>query len=220
MIKSLLTTLIAVSAISSLSMAQTTITYIIEVDSLVGLELTSGDICTSPFTVEEAKQIQPGNSWGAMWTSTYGGTPTNISVSLTFSVSEASIMRPTTLNGIANNMVDPGAAINCEIGTLVTWDIDPAGYVPLGLNTFLVDYTGSTTVHQVDNILMAQPIDPYIIVSVTYGEPGAGINELSQEGVELIMITDLMGREVAPTPQVPLLYVYSNGTVQKMIINE
>ncbi|NRA13604.1 MAG: hypothetical protein HRT57_16805 [Crocinitomicaceae bacterium] len=217
MIKRLLSTFLAITALSTISFSQTTVTYIIEVDSLVGLELTSGDICTSPWTVEEAKQMQPGNSWGAMWTSTNTGTPTSIEVSLTFSVSETSVMRPTTLNGMSNNSVDPGAAINCEVGTLLTWDIDPAGYVPMGLNTFLVDYTGSTTVHQVDNILMAQPIDPYIIVTVIYGElGGAGIGELINPSVELVKITDLMGRETSFAPNTPLIYVYSDGSVRRI----
>jgi len=217
MIKTLLSTFLAVIAVSNLSFSQTVVTYVIEVDSVVGLELTSGDICTAPFTIEEAKQIQAGNSWGAMWTSTNAGTPTSIEVSLTFSVSEASVMRPTTLNGTSNNLVDPGAAFNCELGSLLTWDIDPAGYVPMGLNTFLVDYSGSTTVHQVDNISMAMPIDPYFIVTVTYGEPGGvGIGELNNSSLELVKITDLMGRETTFKPNTPLIYVYSNGSVKRV----
>lgn len=220
MIKSLLSTCVAVVTFSTFSFSQTVVTYFIEIDSLVGLELTSGDICTSPWTVEEVKQIQAGNSWGAMWTSTNAGTPTSIEVSLTFSVSEASMMRPTTLNGISNNTVDPGAAYNCEVGTALGWTIDPAGYVPMGLNTFLVDYTGSTTVHQIDNISMAQPIAPYIIVTVTYSESGVGIEELSDVDAELVKITDLMGREVLFTSNIPLIYVYSDGTVKKIVVTE
>ena len=217
MIKRLLTTFIAVVAISNFSYSQTVVTYIIEIDSVVGIELTSGDICTAPFTIEEAKQTQAGNSWGAMWTSENAGTPTNIEISLTFSVSEASVMRPTTLNGIANNTVDPGAAYNCEVGAPLTWTIDPAGYVPMGLNTFLVDYTGSATVHQIDNISMAQPIDPYFIVTVTYGEQGGiGIDELNNAAVTLVQITDLMGRETVFTPNTPLIYIYSDGSVQRV----
>lgn len=217
MIKTLLSTLLAVTVISNFSFSQTVVTYIIKIDSMVGLELTSGDICTAPWNVEEAKQMQPGNSWGGMWTSTNAGTPTAIEVSLTFSVSEPSVMRPTTLNGSSNNTVDPGAAYNCEVGAPLTWTIDPTGYVPMGLNTFLVDYTGSTTVHQVDNISMAQPIDPYMIVTVTYGEQGGiGIDELNGEAVTLVKITDLMGRETVFAPNTPLIYIYSDGSVQRV----
>lgn len=217
MIKTLLTTLLAITTISNVSFSQTVVTYIIEIDSLVGLELTSGDICTAPWTIEEAKQIQPGNSWGGMWTSVNAGTPTDIEVNLTFSVSESSTMRPTTLNGSSNNMVDPGAAYNCEVGTLLTWTIDPAGYVPMGLNTFMIDYTGSNTVHQIDNISMAQPIDPNLIVTVTYGEQsGIGIDELDGTAVTLVKITDLMGRETVFAPNTPLIYIYSDGSVQRV----
>ena len=220
MIKSLLVTSLIVGLFSTFSFSQTSVTYFVEFDSVVGLELTSGDVCTSPWAIEEAKQMQAGNSWGAMWTSTNAGTPTAIEVSLTFSVSEASVMRPTTLNGIANNNVDPGAAFDCEVGSALTWTIDPTGYVPMGLNTFLVDYTGSTTVHQIDNISMAQPIDPYFVVTVWYDEAGIGIEELSMQGAELVKITDLMGREVVFTTNTPLLYVYNDGSVRRIVVAE
>lgn len=216
--KSPLTTFLAIAAISNFSFSQTVVTYIIEIDSLIGLELTNGDICTTPFITEEAKQIQPGNSWGGMWTSTNEGTPTAITVSLTFSNSEAGMMRPTTLNGNSNNMVDPGAAYDCEVGELLTWSVEPTGYVPMGLNTFLIDYTGSPFIHQIDNILMAQPIDPYIIVTVTYGEigGGVGIGEPSNKPIELVKITDLMGRETIFATNTPLIYSYSDGSVRRI----
>ena len=91
---------------------------------------------------------------------------------------------------------------------MLIWDIDPAEYVPMGLNTFLVDYTGSTTFHQIDNISMAMPIDPYFIVTVTYGEPdGVGIGELDNSSFELVKITDLIGHDTTFKPNTPLIYV-------------
>jgi hypothetical protein len=215
MMRTLLTTFLAVAAISNFSFSQTTITYNISIDSLVGLELTSGDICTPPWATEEAKQISAGNTWGGTWTSINAGTPTNITVALKFSVQTTQTLHPTTLNGSANNAVDAGPAYNCEVGALQMWDIDPAGYVPMGLNTLLVDFSSSQMVNQVDNLPF--PNDPYIRVTVTYGSGGGvGIGELENTSSELVKITDLMGRETVFAPNTPLMYIYSDGSVKRV----
>ena len=76
--------------------------------------------------------------------------------------------------------------------------------------------------NQIDNVLMAQPIDPYFIITVVYDESvgGVGIEELNAENVELLKITDLMGRETVFTPNTPLLYIYSDGSVKNVMIIE
>ncbi|MFK7787075.1 MAG: hypothetical protein AB8B56_18280, partial [Crocinitomicaceae bacterium] len=105
----LLSTLVLFSAVSYIQ-AQT-VTYDIVFDSLIGLELTSGDICTAPFTIEEAKQISGGNMWGGTWTSTNSGTATSVLIELMFSDCFTTSDRPTTLNGTSSNMVDPGPVV-------------------------------------------------------------------------------------------------------------
>jgi len=211
--KTLLLSTLVLFGTANYSQAQT-VTYDIIFDSLIGLELTSGDICTAPFTVEEAKMISGGNMWGGTWTSTNTGTATSIVVELAFSHSFTVSDRSTTLNGTSSNMVDPGAVVDCEQGTLLSWDIDPASYNSGGLNTFLVDYAGSGFVNQVDNL--PYPNDPYLRVTVTYQSGGAGIGELNANGAELLKILDLTGREVEFTPNTPLIYVYSDGSVKRV----
>lgn len=211
--KTILLFSIALFGAVSYTQAQT-LTYNISIDSLVGLELTSGDICTGPFNVEEAKQISAGNAWGGSWTSTNSGTATSVLVELTFSVSDSTASYPTTLNGSSSNSVSTGPAVDCAQGTLLNWTIDPANYVSGGLNTFLVDFNGSGFIHQVDNFPL--PGDPYLRVSVTYQAGGASLGELNADGAELIKILDLTGREVKFTPNTPLLFVYSNGKVERV----
>jgi len=45
----------------------------------------------------------------------------------------------------------------------------------------------------------------------------AGLNTLPGVEKELVKITDLMGRETVPTAGTPLLYHYSDGTVQRVV---
>lgn len=163
--KKLVLSLIVVFSLLTASFSQI-VNYDIPIGATVGLELTSGDICTAPFTTEEAKQVSMGNSWGGTWTSTNSGMPSSIQVTLKFSVSETPEIHSTTLNGTSSNNVDPTAYVDCASGPLLTWDIDPSNYNPLGSNTFLVDYSNSDTINQVDNLPYLG--DPYIRVIVDY----------------------------------------------------
>ena len=199
--------------VSSFSQAQTVI-YDIQIDSLLGLELTSGDICTAPFTIEEAKQITAGNSWGGMWTSTNAGTVSSVLVELSFTVSDSISSHPTSLNGNGSFIVDPGAAVNCAAGSLLSWNIDPLNYNSMGLNTFLVDYSTSATINQVDNLPFSG--DPYIRVTVRYDPSGVGLNELNAGAIELIKTVDLTGRKTAFKPNTQLIYMYSDGSVERV----
>ncbi|MDG1331517.1 MAG: hypothetical protein P8P74_04260 [Crocinitomicaceae bacterium] len=208
----LLSTLVLFGA-ANYSQAQT-VTYDLVFDSLIGLELTSGDICTAPFTVEEAKMISGGNMWGGTWTSTNTGTATSVVVDLSFSYNFTVSDRPTTLNGTSSNMVDPGIVVDCEQGPMLSWVLDPASYNAGGLNTFLVDYAGSGIINQIDNL--PYPGDPYLRVTVEYSTGGASLSELNPNGAELVQILDLMGREVKFTPNTPLIYVYSDGSVKRV----
>jgi hypothetical protein len=207
----LLSTLVLCGA--TYSQAQT-VTYDIVFDSLIGLELTSGDICTAPFTVEEAKQISGGNEWGGTWTSTNTGTATSVVVELAFSDCFTTSDRQTTLNGVSSGAVDPGAVVDCEQGTMLSWNLNPASYNSGGLNTFLVNYAGTGYINQVDNL--PYPGDPYLRVTVTYQAGGASLGELNADGAELIKILDLTGREVEFTPNTALIYVYSDGSVKRV----
>ena len=199
--------------ISHFSQSQT-VSYEIGVGSLLGLELTSGDICSSPFTIEEAKQISIGNSWGATWTSTNSGIATSINIDLGFTVGDSVSSHPTTLNGNASNTVDPGGEVNCAPAPFQSWVIDPANYNSMGLNTFLVDYSASAIINQIDNLPFLG--DVYILVTVEYDASGIGVDELSVDKAELVKIVDLTGRETEFVPNTPLIYIYSDGSVKRV----
>ncbi len=209
MIKKILFSVIVLSSAHTYSQL---VTYDIPIGSTIGLEQTSGDICTAPFTVEEAKQMTIGNTWGCTWTSSNAATPSSIQIELMFTVGNGMSSHSTSLNGFVNNPVDPGGAVNCEQGTQLIWSIDPTNYNPMGVNTFLVDYSNSSIVNQLDNLPYAG--DPYMRVSVLYS--GTGLNELSGVPVELVKITDLMGRETEFRYNTPLIYLYSDGSSKRV----
>src|ERR1700741_1114799 len=100
MAKSLLLTFASFSFLLNIHFSQTII-YDIPFDSLMGMTLTSGDICSGPFTIEEAHQTTAGNTWGGYWVSTHAGTPTSIQIELSFTVNDTITSYPTTLNGVA-----------------------------------------------------------------------------------------------------------------------
>ncbi len=193
-----------------------TVTYDILVGDLVGLSLTSGDICSAPFTTEEARQTSIGNSWGATWASTNAGIATSISVELSFTVADTVAIHSITLNGNPAGSVNSGPSVSCAAGTVLNWTIDPSNYNSMASNTFLVDYSNSGIVNQVDNL--PYPADPYMRITVNYA--GAALGELTGETPELIKITDLTGRECGYNPNTPLIYWYADGTVERIFVME
>lgn len=142
------------------------ITYDIPIGQTIGLQQTTGDICSAPWTVEEAFQDTVSTPWGCTWMSTGSGTATSIEITLGFTVTDGGGTFPTTINGVFSNNVSDGAAKNCENSTLMTWNIDPAGYNAGGMNTFLVDFATAQNVSQLDNLPFAG--DPYLRIFVDY----------------------------------------------------
>lgn len=211
--KTLLIIVLAVTILPSFSFGQLVI-YDIPIGQTNGLSLTSGDICTAPYNIEEARQTTIGNEWGATWMSTNAGIPTSVEIELMFTSNEGAGGHTTTLNGIANNNVDPGATVSCANGSQLFWTLNPAGYNPMASNTFLVDFSSSAVSHQLENLTSTGTDDVFMRVHVQYGT--AGLDELNSAEVELVKITDLMGRETGFAPNTPLIYVYSDGTVRRM----
>lgn len=194
-----------------------TVTYYVPFADLIGMNLTSGDICSPPMSIEEAKQDSIGNTWGGTWMSTGSGTATSVEISIAFSHSDTVSSHPTTLNGMANNSINPGPAMNCAAGPLLTWTLDPTNYNAGGLNTFLVDYSASGIINQLDN-LVGKGDTSFMHITVTYDPGTIGIEEEAYYGQkELVKITDLLGRETEYVPNKPLIYIYSDGTVRKVL---
>lgn len=51
--------------------------------------------------------------------------------------------------------------------------------------------------------------------SACYTVATVGLEELQLEGKILVKVTDLLGRETTPQPNTPLLYIYSDGTIER-----
>lgn len=158
-------TLILLPTVGLISNAQV-ITYDIPIGQTIGLQQTTGDICSAPWTVEEAFQDTVSTPWGCTWMSTGSGAASSVEITVGFTVTDGGGNFPTTLNGVSSNNVTDGAAKNCENSTLMTWTIDPSSYNSGGMNTFLVDFATAANVSQVDNLPFFG--DPYLRVTVNY----------------------------------------------------
>ena len=160
-----LATLLVVPTFGLISNAQV-ITYDIPIGQTIGLQQTTGDICSAPWTVEEAFQATLGNQWGCTWTSAGSGAAVSVEITLGFTVTDGNSTYPTTLNGVASNNVNDGPPKSCEPSTIMTWVIDPSSYNAGGTNTFMVDFAGSDSVSQLDNLPFIG--DPYMRITVDY----------------------------------------------------
>lgn len=218
--KKLLLSFFTICLFGNISFSQTTI-YYIDFDSLVGMTLTSGDMCSAPFTIEEAHQTTAGNTWGGMWQSVNTGTATSIQVELSFTYSQTTGLMPSTLNGVPSNTVDPGADINCATGVPLTWVIDPTNYNSGGMNTVLFNFATSPVTNQIDNIIPHGNGYAYLKVTVVYTPSGVGINEYSNESEKkLLKVTDLLGRETKFESNRILIYYFSDGSTEKVFKTE
>lgn len=141
-------------------------TYDIPFSQTIGLQQTSGDICSAPWNVEEAFQQTAGNTWGFTWSSTNTGIAQSVEITLGFTVTDGGGNFPTTLNGNASFNVSDGTIKACENSTILTWTVDPQHYNVGGMNTFMVDFSSATNVSQVDNLPFMD--NPFFRVTVNY----------------------------------------------------
>lgn len=120
------------------------VTYDIPDTDLIGMVINSGDFCFDP---GEYKQAAIGNTWGFSWTSTNSNTPSSVQVDLIFTIEEANGPYPTTLNASADIPANPPFAA-CGFGA-ASYTLTPSNYNPMGLNTLLFDYSGTTQQNQI-----------------------------------------------------------------------
>jgi hypothetical protein len=162
--KKLATLVVVLFTTCNLSFSQI-ITYDIFFPMTFGLDMTSGDICTAPFVIEEVKQSATGNTWGFGWTSTGAGPPASVKVVLGYTISEPAGPHPMTLNGVPVAPHSP-PAVACSSVPLDTIDVDPSAYTFGGANGVSFDYAGSAIINQFENL----PIlgTPYFQVIVDY----------------------------------------------------
>jgi Secretion system C-terminal sorting domain/SprB repeat len=148
-----------------------TIIYKVTFADCIGLQLTSGDVCSAPFPpspyIEEAKQASMGNQFGCSWMSTGTGTVSSINIELRFTINDQ-INISTILNSQANNG-QGGAFENCAgSSSLMSWSVDPTNYNVGGGNSFLLDYAASSQINQIDHHSTDGIDNWYFIVTVDY----------------------------------------------------
>lgn len=163
-------TLFALLSITPIVSTAQIVTYDIVEADFIGLNLTNGDECSAPLPGPpyEAKQLVSGNTWGFSWTSTNGGTPSSITINFYNTITNGGGVHPTTLNSNPAGNVTNGTAINCSGGSIAnSWSISTTGYVPLGLNTFNVDFSAEGTVNQFDNIPATTDVFFQVVVDYT-----------------------------------------------------
>jgi Leucine-rich repeat (LRR) protein len=82
-----------------------------------------------------------------------------------------------------------------------------------GLSCIEVDDVAWSTA----NWTVGSSIDAQMYFSTACGSPCAvGIDELNNSSKQLLKIVDLMGRETTYKPNMMLIYIYSDGTVEKV----
>lgn len=77
-------------------------------------------------------------------------------------------------------------------------------YTPVNTGNYAVEITSATCTSTSD----------CFIVDYT------GIDELLPEDKELVKIVDLLGRETTFKPNVPLIYIFSDGSAERKIVSE
>lgn len=158
--------LTASALLFGIGLSAQTVVYEIPFADMVGTELTTGDICTG--FVEECKRDDNplANQWGGTWTSTGSGIASTVDVQIQYTINDITSI-PTLLNGVANNTQTAPAPF-CAGSSVLTWSVDPANYNVGGSNTFLLDYSATTAICQIDNLPTTGSTDIYLIVTVTY----------------------------------------------------
>lgn len=157
-----------------------TVIYEIPFADMVNCELTTGDICTG--FIEECKRDDNplADQWGGSWTSTGSGIATSVTVQIQYTVNDITSI-PTLLNGSANNTQTAPSPF-CAGSSVLSWTVDPANYNVGGANTFLLDYSSTAAICQIDNLPTSGPNDIYMIVTVDYSPctpPTIGIADTS-----------------------------------------
>ena len=147
------------------------VTYNVPVGDLIGMQINGGDFC---FNTSEQEQSTIGNTWGFTWTSTNGNTPSSVVVDIFFTIEEGVGPYPTTLNGLADAPINPALA-SCGFSN-TPYTLNPANYNPLGVNTYLMDYTASVQDNQIIDALGA---GIFARITVDYCQTTVGIDPLT-----------------------------------------
>ncbi len=128
---------------------------------------------------------------------------------------------------IINNVSNLPAGISFACGSAnctIYPQVDPSSCIDLygtagagdvGDHTITIEYTGYVTLFGSPQSL---PLTENY--KLTVDNCTAGLLELTSQDKKLVKIVDMTGREVNPTPNTPLIYIYSDGSTEKVVLVE
>ena len=142
--------------------------------------------------------------------------------------------------GISNNLISSIHLYKPNYPVTISWD-STLFYNPCRINSlvtgwgpggwFDASWAGDENVHLLrenDTVQVNEPFhhnvsiqgdttDIFYITIANENQVFVGINEYEiQNGKTLIKIVDLLGRETEDQPNIPLIYIYSDGTTEKV----
>ena len=115
-------------------------------------------------------------------------------------------------------------AVNCSNNQLTCLNVKNGNNTNISTFWFLADGNPNLTCIEVDDVAWSNAnwtaIDSQMSFSLdcqnACSMSSAGLNELSNTPKQLIKITDLIGRETEYKTNTPLIYIYSDGTTEKV----
>ena len=115
------------------------------------------------------------------------------------------------------------SSLKCYNNNLTVLDLRNGNNSNLNLNLNTVNNPDLTCISVDDTALAnnwigSSAIDPQHYFSLDCNV--TSINEITNKNKSLLKIVDVLGREVLPTSNTPLFYIYDDGTVEKKIIIE
>lgn len=116
------------------------------------------------------------------------------------------------LNSVVNTVTQSGALLTADQnGATYQWLDCDNNNSPFAMETNQ-SFTPSTT----GNYAVEVDMNGCVVTSTCYLVDYTGIEELIQGEKELVKVVDLMGREVTPQKNKTLIYVYSDGTTERV----
>lgn len=121
------------------------------------------------------------------------------------------------ISGINNDVVQTGALLTAEMnGAGYQWLDCDNNYAEIPGETNQ-SYTATVVGHYAVKITFSNLCEAVEIdTSSCHLVQVADLSELSLNGAELVKVVDLLGRETPVIPNTPLIYIYSDGTIQRV----
>jgi hypothetical protein len=121
------------------------------------------------------------------------------------------------ISGIDNDVTQTGATLTADMNNAAYQWLDCDNNYAIIPGATNQSYTATTVGHYAVKITYSNLCEAIEVdTSSCHLVAIADINELTPTSAELIKIVDLLGRETPIVPNTPLIYIYSDGTMQRV----